>query len=706
MKQVFTLTKFDGINNVSSIEDISNTQAASSYDVNLGASSINNGGILTVMGSFDVIGASEGVANANIQPGYGMFYFENDYAILASANTFNTTKVMTPRYYYILYNETGSYEITLYQHGSSTVKYETEAPVLSSGAKPMFYVTKDSIRVYDSNLANNTSNKWWLGFIKITQSNATSNNYFTRSGWYWADFDISKPSNEGIIGDTAGSNTGQVSLNPTSGGVDSGTWNGNYEFYYSYIYDGEQESALTKFDTQLSFTNQSLTIDTIFPYSVTDYSLFNPRITGYRIYYDENHINKFDINRYLLLEVDLEKGKRKTTVVDFVKDAVGDDSATDSDGENLKSGNTVFNDPLTFQNYKSLNGYDGDSHLTSRFRTSVVVNRRCYIGGLFKNGTYYGDRMLKSVVDKYDIFPEDNFIDINTDDGDDIIKLEQFADRILQFKKNTLYVINASQQYEFLEGTYPHYGIKYPSQSCETPFGIFWVSEGVFYLFDGKRINNLSALKFKLDMPDSNIPSVAYDAKFNRVICLRECYSASDDADNHHSVIIYSLESKSFSFGYKRAYLNSDNDCNRTNLVYNKFEDVMYYSANAKLTKWDDTSESLDYNIELKMTDCGKKNIRKKIHKIYVTHKNSDNYVRLKYKIIDVDGISGSWTTVDSSSDSMTLPNSTTLALTGFTIKRKDVLAIQVGFEKLTSAVPYDFEIHDVTFLYTTKEVK
>ena len=40
MKQVFTLTKFDGINNVSSIEDISNTQAASSYDVNLGASSI------------------------------------------------------------------------------------------------------------------------------------------------------------------------------------------------------------------------------------------------------------------------------------------------------------------------------------------------------------------------------------------------------------------------------------------------------------------------------------------------------------------------------------------------------------------------------------------------------------------------------------------------------------------------------------------
>ena len=63
-------------------------------------------------------------------------------------------------------------------------------------------------------------------------------------------------------------------------------------------------------------------------------------------------------------------------------------------------------------------------------------------------------------------------------------------------------------------------------------------------------------------------------------------------------------------------------------------------------------------------------------------------------------------TTVDSSSDSMTLPNSTTLALTGFTIKRKDVLAIQVGFEKLTSAVPYDFEIHDVTFLYTTKEVK
>ena len=79
----------------------------------------------------------------------------------------------------------------------------------------------------------------------------------------------------------------------------------------------------------------------------------------------------------------------------------------------------------------------------SNYKTAVVAGRTMYIGNVkrvtSKNKTeQQSDAMYKSVVNKFDVFPETNKIEVNVQDGEDIIALEHFADRILQYKNKTL----------------------------------------------------------------------------------------------------------------------------------------------------------------------------------------------------------------------------------------------------------------------------
>ena len=97
------------------------------------------------------------------------------------------------------------------------------------------------------------------------------------------------------------------------------------------------------------------------------------------------------------------------------------------------------------------------------FKTSTLLNRRIYAG----NVQYYdserklvtkSDRVLKSLPNQFDFFPENSFIDVEVEDGDTIIKLESLGNKLLQFKRNKLFIINVSRDIEFLEAEYEHKG--------------------------------------------------------------------------------------------------------------------------------------------------------------------------------------------------------------------------------------------------------
>ena len=96
-----------------------------------------------------------------------------------------------------------------------------------------------------------------------------------------------------------------------------------------------------------------------------------------------------------------------------------------------------FLHPPKVLTYQSLNGYESDEETIFKYKTATIANRRCYIGNIARLDTSeaannviekFNDRIIKSPVNKFDTFPEGNFLDVTVNDGDEIIKLESFAD--------------------------------------------------------------------------------------------------------------------------------------------------------------------------------------------------------------------------------------------------------------------------------------
>jgi hypothetical protein len=134
--------------------------------------------------------------------------------------------------------------------------------------------------------------------------------------------------------------------------------------------------------------------------------------------------------------------------------------------------------------------------------------------------------MISSPVNKFDILPEYGsfVIDVTQGDGDEIVKLEAYADRILQFKKRTLYIINIGGGLgeEFLESQHRNMGVENPSQICMTEYGVAWVNAHGVFLYDGQEITDLTREKLKithttsgersraLNVTESYIPLIGY----------------------------------------------------------------------------------------------------------------------------------------------------------------------------------------------------
>jgi hypothetical protein len=152
----------------------------------------------------------------------------------------------------------------------------------------------------------------------------------------------------------------------------------------------------------------------------------------------------------------------------------------------------TFTNPPRYYQYDVLNAHSPtDVIKVDSYKTAVVANSRVYIGNIKQDGKIHGDRMLKSPVKQYDKFPSINWIDVATHDGDDIIVLIEYADRILQFKKNTCYIINISSNEEYLEGEHKFKGVTNPGAVCRTDYGVAWVNQNGCYMYNGELVTDL-----------------------------------------------------------------------------------------------------------------------------------------------------------------------------------------------------------------------
>jgi hypothetical protein len=282
-----------------------------------------------------------------------------------------------------------------------------------------------------------------------------------------------------------------------------------------------------------------------------------------------------------------------------------------------------------------------------KFKTAVVVNRVVYVGNVektdLKNQTVIqGDAMYKSGVNKFDTFADFRIIEASVHDGDNIIKLEEYADRILQFKKNKMHLINISQEIEFLEDTFIHKGVSHPAAVCKTDFGIAWVNSLGCYLYDGQKVINLlekggrqiiKESDWDAFVVDSNgnylNPIIGYIPKKRQLILISDIGGGLDEADLQ--IYLYDMVTQSWvradnsgttvDSSYDRSF-----DNNRTNFVTDWNGDLVWARSAGSFRKWDDTSHSVpsgDFIITTKDLDFGQPGQRKKVYKVIISYKSN-----------------------------------------------------------------------------------
>jgi hypothetical protein len=200
----------------------------------------------------------------------------------------------------------------------------------------------------------------------------------------------------------------------------------------------------------------------------------HPRVSGFRLYMRRENTSTW----YLQAEIDMTKGSKWFGRGDYEMWKAGEEmtDCAHADGEYLS-------EPRQIETYESMTGISSDyasigfDGVATGFKTAVVANRMAYVGHVKikdKNGekVVHGDTVLKSRVNKFDSFTLDRIIEASVNDGDSIVKLEEYADRLLIFKKNKMELVNISQELEFLEDTFIHKGVSHPAATCKTDFGI------------------------------------------------------------------------------------------------------------------------------------------------------------------------------------------------------------------------------------------
>lgn len=332
-----------------------------------------------------------------------------------------------------------------------------------------------------------------------------------------------------------------VAIHVTHTDDTTATWGADSElkFGVSFSYEGGQESPVTNFAHNGANTGTPIDND-LYSLDVNLYvstSGWDPRITGINLYYVGKSTGEF-VDPLRLMEFhfgssqydppeirtsDGDKYDASNITIDY-------DAATGLGVAYNSTAIKIKHEPsLTFS---LINEYESDvDTIAASYQTCAIANRRAYIGGVrrykfdvntiadegWQDGQNAGfkqpelslaqitpelDTIYMSPVDMFDIFPKSmsNTLSIGSNDGEHIIALVEYADRLLQFKQNKLYILLISADHEQIEAEYDYMGIQYPYQVIRTEKGIAWSNVNGCYLYNGETVINLIENKIHKDI--------------------------------------------------------------------------------------------------------------------------------------------------------------------------------------------------------------
>jgi len=449
-------------------------------------------------------------------------------------------------------------------------------------------------------------------------------------------------------------------------------------------------------------------------------SEWNPRITGVKLYMKDIH-NLEDKVWKPQIEYDFLDGVARVIRTGHEEDILFDDD----DRYICYIGREYMLEPNLVGNFETETGISFDEKsVSSQYKTATVANGRVYIGNVNvkmikqERIVRMGDTIIKSPFNKFDIFPLSNRIDIAVNDGDHIIKLENFNDRLLCFKEETLYIINISQDIEFVEGVYKHRGVQHPAQVFKTDFGIAWANRLGVFLYDGRNVINLTEKQGQklIDWPSeigsSETPMVGYTPK-NRQIIVCE-----DNSTAGVYVWIYDIDTRSWVRGTNdtgHRYF----DVVKTNFVIDHNEDLIFATVPSgtgagethTFLNWVDSPQIADgFDIKTKEIDFGNPAARKKVYAIHVTYKaNADSAAVVTLEAQTASGYTAYAFSATTSTlyVGQTLDTTSNVWKTAILKPSSSINNIYSAYVKITGTdVPATFAINDISIVYRIKPVK
>jgi hypothetical protein len=450
-------------------------------------------------------------------------------------------------------------------------------------------------------------------------------------------------------------------------GSASGNWDaGTYEVATTFIYDGNQESLLYL----NSGDGIAITADHKVGIKVTCASPFDPRITGGRVYVK---LEGLDTEWTLLADISLKEGIRADLTSEYTSWVLTGMTTAASD---IYLRASCTSDSLSSNTYGTINGFSpeqqdiGIGDIGMGYKCACVAgNRKAYVANVKMKDSdgetvIRGDLMLESKANKFDTFLWEDRVEVAINDGDDVTAIVPFADRILQFKKKKLYVINVSQDISFLEDQFSFRGIEGYWQVCMTELGPVWFNEHGIFLYNGDKVidltedSKLGKRKFDWASYYTTITdvSIAYIAKKKQILIVKD---TSNEA-TLHDILIYDIRTQSFVEGYRKvgAITTASNNL-LTNLINDWNDDVVYCSVDTSgddlyFKKWDTDATLVAVKADFvlfttRMEDFGTPDTKKVAYKVTITHNQTSDTTATLFLYYRTD--EGSWTEVEQFAD-------------------------------------------------------
>ena len=319
-------------------------------------------------------------------------------------------------------------------------------------------------------------------------------------------------------------------------GSDKGAWPpGEYEFGQSLVYEGNQESLITK------LVGDNITIDAnevvyarVLISGLNETSAapgtgvnvnINPRLIGGRAYARKTGTGDSWI---LLLDADFRVavdgvgGGTRTNLTDKFDNwnvrvaaantsnmweaisqghGIGDDVAK---WRGFYSNQYTINSPSPFT-YEAINGFSQDEPVLTfgasglSFKTSVICNSRTFVANIdyydsTMNLKNMGDAIIYSPPNKMDTFPTSNRLDIAEGDGDEFTCLMESGGVLLAFKESTLYIVDVKNPNPAgwrLQGKFDGLGIKNPYSAIKIQSAIAFANNYGCWIYDNGEIKDL-----------------------------------------------------------------------------------------------------------------------------------------------------------------------------------------------------------------------